>query len=120
MAWSGADHWSTEVWEEEREFGVSCSMRVDLGFRCVAVRGETKKAGAYCPGFQNFVSVPSEGQSKVRDTSCSAIIRRRLMRAYRMRPRAVLMLTPVSSAMSLKLMPLWMRMCTTACCSSGN
>ena len=79
---SGADHWSMEGREEEeREFGVSCSMRVDLGVRFGAVRGETKKAGAYCPGFQKLMSVPAEGQSKVRDTSCSAIMRRRLIKA---------------------------------------
>ena len=56
-------------------------MRVGLGFRCVAVRSETTEAGAYCPGFQKFVSEPSEGQSKVRDTSCSSIMRRKLIKA---------------------------------------
>ena len=112
MARGGADHSSMEGAEEEkRGSGVSFSIRVGLCVIRLAVGEETREAGAYCPSFQKILICCSTGrQSSVRDTSCSVIMRRKLIKAYRILPRAVLMLTPVSSAMSLKLMPLVIRM----------
>lgn len=67
----------------------------------------TEKKGqphhADCPYIIMKISLTFLSHHRVRTMLCSSAMRLMFSMAYRMRPKAVLMLTPVVSAISLKL-----------------
>lgn len=84
MACDGAAHWSLAGAEEEekRGFGVSFSIRVDLSVQPLVGRGRNAGSRSVLPRLPKIlVSGRSGRQSSVRETSCSAIILRRLINA---------------------------------------